>query len=264
MKRIENHGKRICQYTTDGKFVTKYLSVTVASRQNGYNPGEIWKACKGKSYTYKGYVWRYEGDDFEKYKTKPNYSQENYPHGKPIVQYSLSGELIKVYEGGSRELQKEYANISSIRDCLNKKTHTAYGFIWRYFGEDAPQAISKKRKIVQYSLCYELIAVHNSLSEAADFVKSKNSTPICNCLHGRTMTACGYIWKYEDEGKLEFKRIEQLTMDGKHIETYKSIGDVLMAVGANKMSSVSQCINGKAHSAYGYKWRYVNELYSVF
>lgn len=258
MTRIEKHGKTICQYKQDGTLFARHTSITTAARQTGYLLSQIWRALVGKSITYKGYIWRYEGEPFDKYRLKRDYSQEYHPHGRAIVQYSLSGELLKVYEGGSREVEKDYPNISSIRGCLYGKNKTAYGYIWRYYGEIPPQAIPQKRKIVQYSLDYEFIAIYESLSEAAHAVNSKHETPISNCLHGRAMTAYGYIWKYEDEGKPKFYDIEKLTMEGEHVETYKSIGEVLNAIGSCKLSSVSQCVNGKAKSAYGYKWRYIN------
>lgn len=259
MTIIERYGKPICQYNKDGTIFAHHTSITTAARQTGFVSSQIWRALVGKSITYKGYVWRYEGEPFDKYRLKRDYSQEHHPHGKAIVKYSLSGELLKVYDGGSREVEKDYPSISGIRGCLYGKNKTAYGYIWRYLGEEPPQAIPQKRKIVQYSLDYEYIAIYDSLSEAALAVKSKHETPISNCLHGRAMTALGYIWKFEDEGKPKFHEIEKLTMKGEHVETYTSIGEVLRAVGSRKLSTVSQCINGKAGSAYGYKWRYVNE-----
>lgn len=256
MKKIETHGKRICQYTKDGDLVMKYLSVTVASKQNGYNPREIWKACKGKSHTYKGYVWRYERDAFDKYPINIDYSKRKKKQCRPIAKYSTDGTLIRIYEGGMREIRQEYENDSSIYGCLYGGTHTAYGYIWRYKDQIPPDPIPLKRKIVQYSLDYELIAVHDSLSDAARFVNSRHMTPISNCLQGRSITSLGFIWKYEDEGKPCFRKINQMSLDGSFIRQYRTIGEVLREFGQKKMSSISQCINGNSQSAFGYKWSY--------
>jgi hypothetical protein len=44
---------------------------------------------------------------------------------------------------------------------------------------------------------------------------------------------------------------------GKHIETYKSIALARDSVG--KGSGISECCNGKRQSAYGYRWKFLEE-----
>lgn len=256
MTRIETSGKRINQYTKDGELVMTYLSATVVEKQTGFSYRGVWSACTGRQLTFQGYIWRYEGDSFDKYPTKYDYSIRKKAPCRPIVKYSMDGVLIKVYNNGIRELKKEYKSVESIYDCLCGKNHTAYEHIWRYKGDAMPAPIPPKRQIIQYNLDYEIVAKHKSLIDATKYVKSKHSTPISNCLHGRVMTSLGYIWKYEDEGKPVFRKINKMRMDGSFVKQYDTIGEIMREFGLKKLSTISLCINGKVKSAFGFKWSY--------
>lgn len=56
--------------------------------------------------------------------------------------------------------------------------------------------IGSRQKVCQYSLTGELLAVHDSLTEATKVLGKKSSGTISNCLRGRQKTAYGYLWKY--------------------------------------------------------------------
>ena len=256
MKKIETYGKPILQYRKNGELVMKYQSVTVAERQTGYHFWGIWQACKGKSMTYKGFVWRYEGVPFDKYPIKRDYKNQKKSKCRKILQYSKEGELVRVFEDGVRDLKKVYNKTSAIYNCLNGSKLTSYGYIWRYDGQEPPKPIKIKKRIVQYSLDYNVVAIHKSLTEAGKSVNAKHLTPISNCLRGRATTSLGFIWKYEDEGEPIFRRINQINLDGTFVKQYKTIGEVLRQVGQKKMSTISLCLNGKTKSAFGFKWIY--------
>lgn len=55
-----------------------------------------------------------------------------HPNSKPIYQFSLEGNLIKMFES-TREVERElgYRN-SNISACARGKSKTAYGYIWKY------------------------------------------------------------------------------------------------------------------------------------
>lgn len=52
--------------------------------------------------------------------------------------------------------------------------------------------------------------------------------------------------------------IVQLDMNGNYIATYKALFEIENLFGFDR-SSISKCCRGKMKSAYGYKWKYVNE-----
>jgi len=59
-KNVENRNKVVYQYSKDGKLVGKYKSAHQASRDNGFNRGNICNCCNNIIKTYKGYKWSYE------------------------------------------------------------------------------------------------------------------------------------------------------------------------------------------------------------
>lgn len=59
-KANEARIKSILQFTKDGEFVAEYPSLSEASRQTGFNKGNILNCCKGRYSHSAGYVWRYK------------------------------------------------------------------------------------------------------------------------------------------------------------------------------------------------------------
>lgn len=51
----------------------------------------------------------------------------------PIEQRSLDGDLIRVWDGGGKDIQRQTGfNQALIWRCCNNRNKTAYGYIWRY------------------------------------------------------------------------------------------------------------------------------------
>lgn len=53
-------GKRVSQFTFDGKFVASYKNSTEAARKYNVALSSIYNCCTGKRKTAKGYIWRFE------------------------------------------------------------------------------------------------------------------------------------------------------------------------------------------------------------
>ena len=53
-------------------------------------------------------------------------------NSKPILQYSLKGEFIKEYNSITQALTDLGKNPSNISACLQGRTKSAYGFIWKF------------------------------------------------------------------------------------------------------------------------------------
>ena len=55
-----------------------------------------------------------------------------------------------------------------------------------------------------------------------------------------------------------FKRVEQLTMDGRHVAYYDSIAELVrLSNGKYKANNIYMAARGDNESSYGYRWRYV-------
>ena len=51
---------------------------------------------------------------------------------KPVLQYSINGNLIGAYESARKDALETGVSYRSISLCCRGKTHTAYGFVWKF------------------------------------------------------------------------------------------------------------------------------------
>ena len=72
-----------------------------------------------------GYIWRYEGESFDKYNT-------NIKNVKQIEQYDLDDNFIKIFDSTSVAAKELGVSKDMIYKCLCGKCKTAHGFIWKY------------------------------------------------------------------------------------------------------------------------------------
>lgn len=122
LKIAKSHSKQIIQYDLQGNIVRKWESATVASRELGFAQSCINWCClrKPKYNSYKGYIWRYVGDNDISYK-----------NGKRIMKIDANGNLLKEYFNIT-EASKENAILpSSISNCIHGRSKSAGGFIWK-------------------------------------------------------------------------------------------------------------------------------------
>jgi group I intron endonuclease len=134
-----------------------------------------------------------------------------------------------------------------------------------------------RRKVGQYNLDGELIAIYESLTLAVKEVNGSHSS-ISNCCKGVKgyKTHKGFIWKflddkvsqkrksriYTEEEKEKRKRnyigkaIVQYDLNDVIIKQYESIAEAIKAVSSNR-TSIRDALNGKQNTAAGYKWKYV-------
>ena len=78
-------------------------------------------------------------------------------------------------------------------------------------------------------------------------------TFLCGSSEGRY-----YIGKRTFRG-FNIEKVLQFTLSGEYITTFKSIKDAVKAVNGNH-SAICSCCKGRRSIAYGYKWKYVNDL----
>lgn len=145
---------------------------------------------------------------------------------EPIKAFSAkTGQLYKKYYTAMdavRDLNLQSRANSRIIDICRKQKGTGYGFIWRY-EKDCPEnfidlssqeplldastglkASAVAKKVYQYSLQYELLALFDSAADAArslqpDITKQRNLAKRINgnC-RGSSKTCYGYVWSYEE------------------------------------------------------------------
>lgn len=133
--------KKIVQYDMQGNLIKIWDSISDAARALKLNPANIAKCCSnidGYWKTAGGYIWRFFGCELTKeYVDKCNKCKRS----RRIVQYSLSNELIYVYEDMTEVELKTGINHSNVSACCNGRRKVAGGFIWKYFEEIEKEVI---------------------------------------------------------------------------------------------------------------------------
>ena len=188
--------KPVGQYTLEGELIKIWESTKQAEREGGFNHVTINKVAKQQQKSHRGYRWKYinEEDNVNNQDCNLEWWMSNRKFGKPVGQYTLEGELIKIWNSARQAEQEGYFNHTSICRVANQKQKTHCGYIWKYINEeDKTGSISKP--VGQYTLDNELVRVWKSPIEASR-QGGFNSSSISAVARGERKTTGGYIWKY--------------------------------------------------------------------
>ena len=200
MKAARKRRKPILQYNLDGDFIKEWEG---ASCIDGFEKTNIIACCKDKLLSSQGYIWKYkESNDFPR---KINEINRWQAFKKPILQYDLQGNFVSEYESISEASRICGLDVTPIIQCLKGVYYTSGRYIWRYKEGKYPKHIEVPqvkhhwaKSVLQYNLGKELIAEYDNITTAANSTNI-GRTSINNCLHGRSRTAGGYIWKFKEE-----------------------------------------------------------------
>ena len=126
---------------------------------------------------------------------------------RSVVQYSLEGNLIKVYDSLTQAAKETNSSLEKIILCCQKQRLTHNLFQWRYIN-DAPPSLPKQekpkttsKKVAQIDpISKEIIQIYDSMTQAAKSVNG-SSGAICNIVNHKNglKTHKGYIWKLVDD-----------------------------------------------------------------
>lgn len=117
--------KPVIQYDENGDYIATYESARVAEQETNISHKLISSVCNGHKRIAHGFIWRFEGDSFEKYNT------ENLNFVR-VDQYDKDGIFIKTWDS-----EKEVALSIGIHlhSVLSGKCNSAGGFYWCKHGE---------------------------------------------------------------------------------------------------------------------------------
>lgn len=200
MRGAVKRRKPVLQYDLQGNFVKEWEGVCCIK---GFKSTNIGACCKGKLLSSQGYIWKYkESNDFP---MKINGIDKWQVFKKHVLQYDLQGNFISEYDSISEASRACGLNMTHIIQCLKGVYYTSGRYIWRYKEGKYPKHIEVPqvkhhwaRSVLQYNLGKELIAEYDNITTAANSTNI-GRTSINNCLHGRSKTAGGYIWKFKEE-----------------------------------------------------------------
>jgi hypothetical protein len=121
-------GKNVYQYDIDnGKYLKTFRNCTEAALYIGKEAKantSIAYAARGKCVSAYGYIWSYQKMDiFNKIAGFYN----------PIKQYDLEGNFIREYKNPVEASRyNNFKSYASIHNCLEGRSKTSYGFVWKY------------------------------------------------------------------------------------------------------------------------------------
>ena len=114
----------------------------------------------------------------------------------------------------------------------------------------------------------KILASFISLLVAEDItgIAAKNIYRVCA---GKNKSAGGYYWCYANDYDnyeikvskkiIPVKPIYQLDLNDHILAKFNSMSEAVQSLHFKSCSKISMCCNGKRKTAYGYKWRYVDE-----
>ncbi|MBF2707204.1 GIY-YIG nuclease family protein [Flavobacterium soyangense] len=117
---------------------------------------------------------------------------------KVVYQFDLEGNLIASFDG-LKEIQltlgHDKRRVSNA--CLTATVWKAS--YWSYSQNNTfnPDTDSRKKKVFQYSLNGEILALYNSVAEAS-LETGISKTSISRCCRGERKSSSGFLWKYLD------------------------------------------------------------------
>lgn len=131
----------------------------------------------------------------------------------------------------------------------------------------------KSIPVVKFGLDGCLIKRYKSLAAAAkeEYVTKGNLANVCVNRNGKK-TLNGFIFMYEKDylengfvgyNNSKLKKVEQYDLDGNYIRTFDSVKLAYASTGcttANGAANITAVCKGRQKSAYGYKWKYVDDV----
>lgn len=121
-RKQRNDGKEVVQYSMDGTIIQTYNSIQEAAKITGIDKRHISAICNGKknSFTANNYVWRFNGDEFDKYQILRDHVS--------IDKYDKYGNYLNTYN--SIKEANDSISFGDVQSVLYGKAKSAGGFYW--------------------------------------------------------------------------------------------------------------------------------------
>ena len=205
-------------------------------------------------------------------------------NAKKVAQYTLSGDLVQVYN--SETEAKFKTGITAISSAISQKIDMAGNYLWKEVenNTDAPQKIQaykgglKKCRIIQIDDDGNIVGDFDSIANA-NRITGINNVSIGDCINKRNnrLTAGGFRWEKidfdTDITQLHFekynyqkppstcigkRKVNMYELNNTYIRTFNTTIEACTFVGKNS-SNISNCCKGKQKTCSGYKWFYAND-----
>ncbi len=195
-------GKKVIQYSMDGKKLVVYSSISAAAKACDMNVSNISFALDKSTLSAGGYVWRTKGNIYRGALAKVSRTNE----GKPVTQYDMKGNKIRTY-GSTRQAQHETGIASgSISAVARGKLKSSGGYIWLYdsnakridvekhYASTRERIQRNSKSVAKYSLEGSLLKTYPSISVAGK-EEGISAKRISSVINRYSKSAGGFLWK---------------------------------------------------------------------
>lgn len=117
-------GTPVNQYTLDGVFIKRYISINQAKRENNFHEENISLCCNHKRNQSNGFIWRYDGDTEVSYRKKTN--------AISVSVFDLEGKHIGDFESAVKASEFTKVSRPDICDCCKGRKECCKGYKFSY------------------------------------------------------------------------------------------------------------------------------------
>lgn len=132
-KIAASHRKRVCCFSRAGELLGRFESVMAAADFVGGGFRVISQCCNGDKKSAYGYVWRFEGDSFEKFPTE---NKVGGVKGYPVIVHTIDGELVGVFSSCKRASIELGINETTISEICKGLRAEKNGLVFNYYNAD--------------------------------------------------------------------------------------------------------------------------------
>ena len=186
-----NLGTPCVLYDYDGNLLCEFLSVTDAGDKLNFSVTTIWHCCNGIHSGTKFGIFRYKGDDFNKYKVdyRPDFKL-------PIKTYDYNGNIISVYDSLNELAIETNTTKTSVGRWLRSHKFVNFSFVvFSVYEEfDKKKITFPENRFVDMFKDGVFVKTFESASDAARYINGDASS-ISKCLLGKMKIHKGYTFK---------------------------------------------------------------------
>lgn len=126
---LPSRGRKVVQYSLEGKKIQEYVSIMEASRQTNSSAEKIVSCCQFQRKTHNNFQWRYKEDEVDKLQS----ANQPITTPKKVAQINpTTKEIIAVYDSITQAAKAVKGTPSAIIHVIkgDKQTKTHKGFGW--------------------------------------------------------------------------------------------------------------------------------------
>lgn len=224
--------------------ITIYDTLQEAASQNKLEVSDIKSALLTGSQTHVGFFIKYNIGSFK----------------KPVAQISKKyNSIIAIYNNPHDATIK--TGITNIGNCAKGNANSAGGYYWEYLDLNSENIdfltrknnFEKSEYILLYNDTNNFAALYRTIQEA-EIDTLMQIDIIKQSIANNTKTEAGFFIKYSTKHKPK----PVLQIDMLELTVIKAYSSVYEAKLKTSINNIADCAKGKAKSAGGYYWKFIN------